>query len=597
MRHLPKIGLGFAMFVLFLMPIFFSAPSQAYLWTRVVIFAIIGVSLTVLTGWAGQLSLGQFAFVGLGGLTTAALVRDGVGFIPALLLAALLTAVVAIVIGAPALRRPGLYLAVTTFAFAVMTSSWLLWRHVFLRGENAIQLPRQVVGGWSLELQGSYYTLCLIVLTVILVGLAFLQRSRLGRSMIAVRDNERAAASLGISPTAVKITAFGIAGWIAGLAGGLFVGLTVRASPGDFPAAESLRVISIVVIGGLSSIAGAILGAFWVVGLPRLFDDSVEVGLLTSGAGLLILLLYFPGGLVQVLYGVRDAAFAALARRMPEPRVVPVARPPVPAQLGARRAAPVLDGAAIRVRQVSVAFDGRRVVDEVDLRVERGEVVGLIGANGAGKSTLMNAIGGYVRSRGEIEILGRNAHRLSAARRARLGLGRSFQGAELFQDLTVRETIGLAVPGVRPWQRIARAEADEVIAFLGLGAFVDRFINELSTGTRRIVELGCLIASGATVLCLDEPTAGIAQRETEAFGPLLVRIRAELDASLLVIEHDMPFVMGISDRVYCLEAGRMICEGTPDVVRNDPLVIASYLGTDERAIQRSGAVPVVTGDA
>ncbi len=134
--------------------------------------------------------------------------------------------------------------------------------------------------------------------------------------MIAVRDNERAAASFGISPTKVKVTAFGIGGWIAGLAGGLLVGLLTRAGPGDFPAGESLRVISIVVVGGLSSVTGAILGAFFVVGLPKLFNDSVQIGLLTSGAGMLILLLYFPGGLVQVLYNVRDAAFAFLARRM-----------------------------------------------------------------------------------------------------------------------------------------------------------------------------------------------------------------------------------------------------------------------------------------
>jgi ABC-type branched-subunit amino acid transport system ATPase component len=250
----------------------------------------------------------------------------------------------------------------------------------------------------------------------------------------------------------------------------------------------------------------------------------------------------------------------------------------------------------IDVRALEVSFGARTVVDRVDLRVGRGEVVGLIGANGAGKSTLMNAIGGFLPSRGTVEILGRDASRLSPARRARLGLGRSFQGAELFPDLTVRETVGLAVPGVKPWQRVTRAEADEVIAFLGLGAYVDRFINELSTGTRRVVELACLMASGARVLCLDEPTAGIAQRESEAFGPLMLRIRDELDASLLVIEHDMPVVMGISDRVYCLEAGQVLCEGTPHDVRTDPRVIASYLGTDERAIRRSGAAPVTVGD-
>jgi ABC-type branched-subunit amino acid transport system permease subunit/ABC-type branched-subunit amino acid transport system ATPase component len=600
-RSLPAFGVGLVALVALFPLVFLHLPSQREAWSRVLLYALVALSLTVLTGWAGQLSLGQFAFVGVGGLTTAALVRNGVGFIPALVLAACVTALVAIIVGAPALRRPGLYLAVTTFAFAVMTSSWLLWRNVFLDGRTQAELPRQVLPlpaalfdeGWSLRAQGSYYVICLIALGIVLLAVALLQRSRLGRSMIAVRDNERAAASLGISPGAVKITAFGIGGWIAGLAGGLFVGLVTRAQPGDFPAAESLRVISIVVIGGLSSVAGAVLGALWVVGLPKLFDDSVEIGLLTSGAGLLILLLYFPGGLVQVFYSARDALFAWLARRAPEVAEPAVATHPLPtpSRVAPREIRRDLD-AVIRAVGLSVSFGPRLVLEDVDLHVGPGEVVGLIGANGAGKSTLMNAIGGFVRSTGRVEILGHDAHRLSSAKRARLGLGRSFQGAELFQDLTVRETVGLAVPGVRPWQRTARAEADEVIAFLGLGGFVDRFINELSTGTRRVVELACLMASGAQVLCLDEPTAGIAQRESEAFGPLMLRIRDELQASLLVIEHDMPVILGISDRVYCLEAGTLLCEGTPDAVRNDPRVIASYLGTDERAIQRSGAAPV-----
>jgi ABC-type branched-subunit amino acid transport system permease subunit/ABC-type branched-subunit amino acid transport system ATPase component len=599
-RGLPGFGVTFVVLVALLPLVLLDLPSEREAWSKVVIYALVALSLTVLTGWAGQLSLGQFAFVGLGGMSTAALVRSGVGFIPSLFIAGVVTAVVAIVVGAPALRRPGLYLAVTTFAFAVMTSSWLLWRNVFLKGENDVQLVRQVIPlprglfteGWALRAQGSYYAICLVVLALVLVAIASLQRSRLGRSMIAVRDNERAAASLGISPARVKITAFGIAGWVAGVAGGLFVGLLTRARPSDFAAAESLRVVSIVVIGGLSSVAGAILGAFWVVGLPKLFSDSVEVGLLTSGVGLLVLLLYVPGGLVQVLYSARDALFAFIAKRIPEPAPAPKPTAALPAAVHVeRRALPAELGDVVRVTELTVSFGARVVVDGVDLRVGRGEVVGLIGANGAGKSTLMNAIGGYVPSRGDIELLGRDARRLSAARRARLGVGRSFQGAELFQDLTVRETVGLAVPGVRPWQRTARAEADEVIAFLGLGAFVDRFINELSTGTRRVVELACLMASGARVLCLDEPTAGIAQRESEAFGPLVLRIRDELDASLLVIEHDMPVIMGISDRVYCLEAGRMLCDGPPEQVRNDPQVIASYLGTDERAIQRSGAAP------
>ena len=229
--------------------------------------------------------------------------------------------------------------------------------------------------------------------------------------------------------------------------------------------------------------------------------------------------------------------------------------------------------------------------------------MGLIGTNGAGKSTLMNAISGFVPSKGSIEVLGREVSHMSATQRHRLGLGRGFQAATLYPDLTVRETIMVslearerslllpsmtALPPSPQAERRKAAEADELIDYLGLGRYADHFIATLSTGTRRIVELGGLLAVDAKVLMLDEPTGGVAQREAEAFGPLIKRIQAELDAAVVVIEHDMPLVMSISDRVYCLEAGEIIAAGSPDEVRNDPAVIASYLGTDIRAIERSG---------
>ena len=235
--------------------------------------------------------------------------------------------------------------------------------------------------------------------------------------------------------------------------------------------------------------------------------------------------------------------------------------------------------------------------------MRRGEIVGLIGTNGAGKSTLMNAIGGFIPSTGSVELLGRDVSDASPAERARLGLGRTFQAATLFPELTVRETVEVALeargrssllatalfsPGASRRERAKRAEAAELIDFLGLGRYADKLVSELSTGTRRIIELAGLLALDARVLCLDEPTAGVAQRETEALGPLLVQIRRELGASMLIIEHDMPLIMSMSDRVYCLELGRVIAQGAPDVVRNDPAVIASYLGTDERTIARSG---------
>jgi ABC-type branched-subunit amino acid transport system ATPase component len=245
-------------------------------------------------------------------------------------------------------------------------------------------------------------------------------------------------------------------------------------------------------------------------------------------------------------------------------------------------------------------------VDHASLEVSNGEVVGLIGTNGAGKSTLMNAVGGFVGSSGSVSLLGEEVGETSAGYRASLGLGRTFQAATLFPELTVIETLlvaleakertrvvatALGLPSARRHDRVARARVGELVDFLGLGEYRDSYVSDLSTGTRRVVELAGLLALDARVLCLDEPTAGLAQRETEAFGPLIRTVQKELSSSVLVIEHDMPLIMSISDRVYCLEAGQVIAEGPPSAIRDDPIVIASYLGTEERAIARSGAAP------
>ncbi|MET0160464.1 MAG: ABC transporter ATP-binding protein, partial [Acidimicrobiales bacterium] len=346
--------------------------------------------------------------------------------------------------------------------------------------------------------------------------------------------------------------------------------------------------------------------ALFVRGLPVAFGDVEEVQLLTSAIGLLLLLMYFPGGLMQIIYAGRDAVLGWADRRLSarEEAPAPVARPAVPTR--ASRDIAVPEGAAwLHLHDVRVRFGGNHAVDGVSLAVQPGELVGIIGTNGAGKSTLMNAIGGFVPSTGTIEVLGHDVSGLPPHRRHRLGLGRGFQAAHLYPELTVRETImvalearerSLVVPsitGLPPSpgrERRKRADALELIDFVGLGGYAEQFVANLSTGTRRIVELSCLVAADAKLLLLDEPTGGVAQRETEAFAPLILSIREELGAAMVVIEHDMPLIMGISDRVYCLEAGQVIAEGTPTVVRDDPLVVASYLGTDERAIQRSGGL-------
>ncbi len=621
-RRLAALGFAVLFGFLALLPLFLTKRSQEFLWTEIVIYALVALSITPLAGWAGQLSIGQFAFVGLGALTMVVL-RGGLdipipldlwdtsielGWLPAIVCATGVGVVSALIIGVPALRVRGLFLAVITLAFAVMCSNWLFRQPTWIGSEFGTTTPRiepPVVFGVDLANRRSLYYVCLGVLMATTLVVARLRRTGIGRSLIAVRDNEDMAAAAGVAPNRIKIIAFALSGGIAALAGALLMTVREQATPTRaFMPEESLRVVATAVIGGLGTIAGPVVGALWVRGLPVLFDDTAEVQLLTSSIGLLILLMYFPGGLMQIAYKLRDAALDWADRRFAG-RVVPAPVPAIARRVPTRgeRADHSAD-AWLAVHDLSVRFGGNQAVDHVDLHVGRGELVGLIGTNGAGKSTLMNAIGGFVPASGTVELLGRDVSDAPAYARHRIGLGRGFQAARLFPALTVRETLMVALEarersrllpsmtGLPPSpgaERRKRVEADELVDFLGLGRYADEFVSSLSTGTRRIVELGTLLAVDARMLLLDEPTGGVAQREAEAFGPLIVRIQRELDAAMLVIEHDMPLIVGISDRIYCLEAGTVIAEGAPDDVRRDARVIASYLGTDERAIQRSGA--------
>jgi ABC-type branched-subunit amino acid transport system ATPase component/ABC-type branched-subunit amino acid transport system permease subunit len=622
-RRLPAIGFVLLFGFLALLPAFLTQQSQLFLWTEIAIYALVAASITPLAGWAGQLSLGQFAFVGLGAMSLVVL-RDGhdipvpfnawdmsfhMAWLPAVLVSVLVGVLAAVIIGIPALRVRGLFLAVITLAFAVMCSNWLFGRPLFTGSQYGTTTPRldpPVLGSIDFSNRRSMYYLCVGVLAVTTIVVGRLRRTGIGRSMIAIRENEDMAAASTVAPNRLHVLSFAISGGIAALGGCLLMTVREQVTPTQaFGPEESLRVVATAVIGGLGSIAGPVIGALWVRGLPVIFNDTPQVRLFTSSIGLLILLMYFPGGLMQIVYRLRDALLAWADRRLDARGVVapvPAIAKRVPSR--AAEAAPVAAEVPwLSVRDVSVSFGGLRAVVDVTLDVHANELVGLIGTNGAGKSTLMNAIGGFVPSRGEVRVLGAEVSGQPAYRRHRHGLGRGFQAARLYPALTVRETIMVALEArERSWllpsmtglppspgaERRKRVEAAELIDFLGLGRYGDEFVSNLSTGTRRIVELGTLLAVEAKVLLLDEPTGGVAQREAEAFGPLIVRIRRELGAAMLMIEHDMPLIMGISDRVYCLEAGATIAVGTPDEVRSDPRVIASYLGTDERAIRRSG---------
>ncbi len=272
------------------------------------------------------------------------------------------------------------------------------------------------------------------------------------------------------------------------------------------------------------------------------------------------------------------------------------------------------DGAPAGDREVvleavglSRSFGGVRAVSDVSFALRRGEILGVIGPNGAGKTTLFDLLSGYLPpDAGRLVLLGYDITSLPADARARRGLGRSFQDARLFPGLSVDETVALALerhvevrdpfatavglPAVRESEQAVRARVDELVEILGLGAYRSKFVRELSTGTRRIVDLCCVLAHEPEVVLFDEPSSGIAQREAEALGPMLRRIREATGASLVVIEHDMPLVRSIADEIMALDLGRVVLRDRPDVVLHDPRVVASYLGTSEAAVTRSGGL-------
>ena len=266
----------------------------------------------------------------------------------------------------------------------------------------------------------------------------------------------------------------------------------------------------------------------------------------------------------------------------------------------------------LECREVVKTFGGITAVNHVDVVVHQGEIVGLIGHNGAGKTTLMDCISGFLPAeQGRILLRGVDVTEWTPSERAWGALGRSFQDAMLFPSLTVAETIALAherhlqsrdmfaaalqLPASYESELAVAAEVDRLVETMGLGAYREKLTGELSTGTRRIVDLACIMAQDPEVLLLDEPSGGIAQRETEALGPLLRKVRDDTGCSILIIEHDMPMLRGLCDRLVALELGAVIAEGAPEEVLTHPAVIASYLGTDDSAIARSGARAAVGG--
>ena len=311
-RHVGMVGSGVAVVALLALPAVLTY-SQSFLFSRIFIYGVIALSLTLLSGWAGQLSLGHFGLVAVGAIC-AARWADGLGPVGTLLVAGVVTAVVAVVIGLPALRIRGLFLAVTTIGFAVLMSGYVLGNATLGLPNPADQVvDRPTLLGVDFTSDKSFYYFALVVLGLAVLAASNLRRSGIGRAFIAVRDNETAAAAMGVRVIRTKLTAFAVSGFLAGVAGACLAYVTHRFSVGFFDPYESIVVVTMVVIGGIGSIRGALLGAAYLLGLPAVFGYGDVVSFLTSSIGLLIFVLYLPGGLSALLDKVGDAVSGWLA--------------------------------------------------------------------------------------------------------------------------------------------------------------------------------------------------------------------------------------------------------------------------------------------
>jgi ABC-type branched-subunit amino acid transport system ATPase component/ABC-type branched-subunit amino acid transport system permease subunit len=591
---------------------FLVTNSNAVSFTIIEVMTVVGLSVGVVAGLSGQLSLGQFALAGVGGVASYYVTRETGTFVLGFVAGGLAAAAVAIVIGLPALRIRGPMLAVTTLGFAIVASTWAFSQPWMLGG--GVQQDPLSLFGVSFATAKAYYGLGLVVLLVALFFARNVWKSGLGLRMRAVRDNEDAARAFTVNPTIVKLQAFGIAGFLAGLGGAVYGGSVTLLTADAFGVQRSIDAAAVAVVGGLGVLFGPLLGALFIVGVPEIPNifgiaplDQLE--LLAVAVGWLLVVVIWPGGFAVGIEGIRRRLVDAVARRhgldpetewdrdavKADAEIEPTLALPERVDSSIARGEPILVA-----RDLVKQYGGLRAVNDVSVELRAGETLGLIGPNGAGKTTLFEVLSGFTRpDAGSVEFLGRDATKASPSTRAQLGLIRSFQDAALFPTLTVLDCVQLALErrtptrflptflGLGARDREKQERARELLAMMGLERWRDKPTAELSTGTRRVVELACMIALEPKVLLLDEPSSGMAQRETEMLGEILDPIKTQLDLSIVLIEHDIPLVMGLCDRVVAMESGRVIADGSPETVRNDPRVIESYLGTDSIAIQRS----------
>jgi sulfate-transporting ATPase len=569
--------------------------------TVTICVGVILLSIVVLTGYTGQLSLAQFAFAGFGAWVGGRLLATtDIPFLLGCLIGIAATIPLGVLFGLPAVRTRGINLAIVTLGLGSAVELVVFSNTDFTGGFGGTQIGDPSLFGLNINAAshptryGLMALFCLVVATLIVGNI---RRGRTGRRLIAVRTNERAAAALGISVPGAKLYAFAVAAALAGLGGILIAFRTPSISFAQFDSFTSITMVAYAMIGGIGYLLGPVIGATLAPGAfsERLLNE-IDSGIgkyipLIGGIALVLLLLVNQNGIVKEQIAQLAYLRTKLARWLPFLAIREPARRVLPEPSADHDV--TVAPKTLEVESLTVKYGGTVAVDNVSLRVEPGRVLGLIGPNGAGKTSLIDAVTGFTKasSGAVLRLDGEDVSRWSATRRARAGLGRSFQSLELFEDSTVLENLR-AASDPRDLGSYLRdlvwpvdvSLPDNVISTIRefeLADDLDRLVEDLPYGRRRLLAMARAVATESSVLLLDEPAAGLGDAETGELARLVGRLAREWGFAVLLVEHDMNFVMSVCDELVVLDFGRQIASGPPAEVRNDRAVIAAYLGEEE----------------
>ena len=552
------------------------------------VFAVGATGLNIITGYGGYVSLGQGAFIGLGGYT-AAILSTKVGgnpfvWVPA---AGVVAGLFAALLGMIAMRARGHTFVILTIVFLFLLQIVSINWRVLTNGTAGLTTPLPT---WSVDIANWPFYYALLGLLVLSIAMSWwIRRSKFGMGLVAIREDEDKAETVGVNTPVYKILGFVASTVFVGMAGAVYGYYLSFVDPlGMFNILLSVQIILSVLLGGRGTLWGPVLGAFIVEPLNEFANNSLgggNVRLLVFGGLMALVVLFMPRGIVpaitEFIEGRRTRGRAGLvgerlgAAIELKKRDVPLARPAISAQM------------LLEVKNVSKRFGGLQAVDGASFGVPQGSITALIGPNGSGKTTLFNLIDGTMSlDRGEVWFDGRQIDRMKPWNRAHAGIGRTFQITRLFREMTVLENVVAPVREFKLRQLGADAvsgheaeRAEQLLDFVGMLKYRDARASALSYGQQKLVELAQVLMLDPKLILLDEPAGGINPTLIERMGEVIKELNSR-GKTFLIVEHNMPFVLGLCDPVRVLGRGQLMAQGTPLEIQKDPRVLDAYLGED-----------------